>query len=107
MAWPSASRMRLTSLRSITGIPTRGPAAALPPRLRRSHGRSPGKKSFLTWTSAANHDPDRHAASYVDRILRGAKPGNLPVQFPTKYEMVANLETAKGYPNRFCCAPAR
>jgi putative tryptophan/tyrosine transport system substrate-binding protein len=40
-------------------------------------------------------DTSRHAASYVDRILRGAKPGDLPVQFPTKYEMVVNLKTAK------------
>jgi putative ABC transport system substrate-binding protein len=37
----------------------------------------------------------RRAASYVDRILRGEKPGDLPVQFPVKYEMVVNLKTAK------------
>jgi len=37
----------------------------------------------------------RHAASYVDRILRGAKTGELPAQFPTKFEMVVNLKTAK------------
>jgi putative ABC transport system substrate-binding protein len=40
-------------------------------------------------------DTSRHAASYVDRILRGAKPAELPVQLPTKFEMVINLNTAK------------
>jgi putative ABC transport system substrate-binding protein len=37
----------------------------------------------------------RRAATYVDRILRGEKPGDLPVQLPTKFEMVLNRKAAK------------
>lgn len=40
-------------------------------------------------------DQYRQAAAYVDQILRGAKPNDLPVQTPTKYETVLNLKTAK------------
>ena len=40
-------------------------------------------------------DTFRRAATYVDRVLRGAKPADLPVQLPTKFEMALNLKAAK------------
>ena len=55
---------------------------------------------FIREAGLLSYGPDqvdiyRRAATYVDRILRGAKPGDLPVQFPTKFEMAVNLKTAK------------
>ena len=55
---------------------------------------------FVTAGGLAAYGPDiveeyRQAASYVNRILKGEKPGELPIQAPTKYELVLNLKTAK------------
>jgi putative ABC transport system substrate-binding protein len=55
---------------------------------------------FATAGGLISYGPDvagqyRQSAGYVDRVLKGEKPGDLPVQTPTKYELVINLKTAK------------
>ena len=57
-------------------------------------------RPYVAAGGLASYGPDpvdyyRHAATYVDRILKGEKPGDLPVQVPTKYELLVNLKTAK------------
>jgi ABC-type uncharacterized transport system substrate-binding protein len=59
-----------------------------------------GAHHFVTGGGLISYGPDRidqyrQAAGYIDRILKGEKPGDMPVQAPTKYELVINLKTAK------------
>ena len=82
----------------ITGAASRDPIVALVARLRlpaiyafRYFPTSGGLVSY----GVDRMEQVRGAASYVDQILRGANPGELPVQLPTKYELVINLKTAK------------
>jgi putative tryptophan/tyrosine transport system substrate-binding protein len=65
------------------GLPTLGPLRFLPAR---------GGLMSYGFDDLAEF---RSAASYVDRILKGAKPAELPVQYPTKYQLIINLKTAK------------
>jgi putative ABC transport system substrate-binding protein len=60
-----------------------------------------GFRQFVTEGALISYGPDtidivRRSASYIDRILKGEKPSDLPVQAPNKYDLVINLKTAKG-----------
>jgi ABC transporter substrate binding protein len=77
-------------------VELRTPSKSLPSRSPRGLYR----RIHVTSGGLASYGPDindqyRLAAGYVDRILKGEKPADLPVQAPTKYKLVINLKTAK------------
>jgi putative tryptophan/tyrosine transport system substrate-binding protein len=86
----------------VTGSPSAGPHRELITTLAARH-RLPAvyfARYFVDAGGLISYGPDlidpyRRAAAYVDRILKGEKPADLPVQAPTKYELVINLRTAK------------
>ena len=88
----------LIAIRTSEDIAERGPIIAAAQRYR-----LPAVyplRLFATGGGLLSYGPDiveeyREAAGYVDRILKGAKPADLPVQSPTKFELVINLKTAK------------
>jgi putative tryptophan/tyrosine transport system substrate-binding protein len=82
-AFTAAHRGRIIALATLHRLP-----AIYPFRSYATHG------GLLSYGSDAI-DQWRQAASYVDRVLRGEKPADLPVQAPTRYQMVINLKTAK------------
>jgi putative ABC transport system substrate-binding protein len=78
-----AHRMTLLKLASTARLPT-----------IHELGRWPEASALMSYRPDL-HDLFRRAAIYVDRILKGAKPADLPVEQPTKFELVINLKTAK------------
>src|SRR5215207_8026919 len=70
--------------------------AALKNRLPSTYGaRQTVKTGGMMYYGADLNDTYKRVAFYVDKILKGAKPGDLPVEQPTKFELVFNLNTAK------------
>jgi len=79
----TTNRIRIVTLANVARLPTM--------HGQRAHVEAGGLMSY----GPNNSDLFRRAAEYVDKILRGAKPGDLPVEQPTKFDLIINLTTAK------------
>ena len=99
-AFASAARQRVEAVLGLD-CPALAPGATLIAELSLKH-RLPGMFPFpeyprtgsLMSYGANNDDTPQRAATYVDKILKGAKPGELPIEQPTKFQLVINLKTA-------------
>jgi ABC-type uncharacterized transport system substrate-binding protein len=98
-AMKSRGRARLVAVDQVVNLqPDQISALALSNRLPTMFGNRRAMDSGALMAYSIDFAaPYRRAANYVDKILKGAKPGDLPIEQPTKYDLVINLKTARAF----------